>query len=157
MITLGFLVFTIAFIILGTTKFKLHPFLTLLLAAILMGFLGGLSPADVMAKLTEGFGNTLKSIGIVIGSAPEKPLRPIIFAFALDVTPPTIGATTVSYVFAWNQTFSAISPLVGGFLADAFGVRYAMYFIAALTLTAALVACLVKGLSHSVNLKACEE
>ena len=84
-------------------------------------------------------------------------LRPIIFAYALDVTPPEIGATTVSYVFAWNQTFSAISPLVGGFLADALGIRYAMYFIAALTITAALISCMIKKISHPVDLKACEE
>lgn len=71
-------------------------------------------------------------------------LRPIIFAFALDVTPPEIGATTVSYVFAWNQTFSAISPLVGGFLADAFGIRFALFFIAGLTLTAALISGVLK-------------
>jgi MFS family permease len=71
-------------------------------------------------------------------------LRPIIFAFALDVTPPEIGATTVSYVFAWNQTFSAISPILGGFLADAFGLRYAMFFIAGLTLTAALLSASLK-------------
>ena len=100
---------------------------------------------------------TLSGLAVVAITLFPPGLRPIIFAFALDVTPPTIGATTVSYVFAWNQTFSAISPLVGGFLADAFGVRYAMYFIAALTLVAALIACLVKGLSHSVDLKACEE
>ena len=84
-------------------------------------------------------------------------LRPIIFAYALDVTPPEIGATTISYVFAWNQTFSAISPLVGGFLADAFGIRYAMYFIAALTLIAALISGLVKAMPQPVNLEACEE
>lgn len=71
-------------------------------------------------------------------------LRPIIFAFALDVTPPEIGATTVSYVFAWNQIFSAISPILGGFLADAFGIRYALFFVAALTLTAALISGTVK-------------
>ena len=86
-------------------------------------------------------------------------LRPIIFAYALDVTPPEIGATTVSYVFAWNQTFSAISPLVGGFLADAFGVRYAMYFIAALTIIAALISGLAKmgSRAHSERLTTCEE
>ena len=71
-------------------------------------------------------------------------LRPIIFAYALDVTPTEIGATTVSYVFAWNQIFSAISPLAGGLLADAFGIRYAMYFIAVLTLIAALISGLTK-------------
>ena len=78
-------------------------------------------------------------------------LADIVFAFALGVTPPEIGATTVSYVFAWNQTFSAISPLIGGFLTDAFGTRSAMYFIAGLTLTAALISGTLKeGHSGSV-------
>jgi MFS family permease len=72
-------------------------------------------------------------------------LRPIIFAFALDVTPPEIGATTVSYVFAWNQTFAAVSPMLGGLLADMVGIQYALYFVAGLTLTAALLAGILKG------------
>lgn len=67
-------------------------------------------------------------------------LRPIIFAFALDVTPPEIGATTISYVFTWNQAISALSPLMAGFLADAFGVQYALYLVAFLSLTSALLA-----------------
>jgi MFS family permease len=71
-------------------------------------------------------------------------LRPIIFAFALDVTPPEIGATTVSYVFTWNQAISSISPLLGGFLADALGIRFALYLVAVLSLIAALVAGFIK-------------
>jgi len=71
-------------------------------------------------------------------------IRPIIFAFALDVTPPEIGATTVSYVFTWNQAISAISPLLGGFLADAFGIQFAFYLVALLCLTAACVARFIK-------------
>ncbi len=72
-------------------------------------------------------------------------LRPIIFAFALDVTPPEIGATTVSYVFTWNQAISSISPLLGGFLADAFGIQFALYLVAVLSLTAAFVAGFIKN------------
>jgi len=72
-------------------------------------------------------------------------LRPIIFAFALDVTPPEIGAATISYVFTWNQSISVISPLIGGFLADALGIQYALYFVALLSLMAALFAGIVKG------------
>ncbi|MCA9237430.1 MAG: GntP family permease [Planctomycetales bacterium] len=56
----------IALIVLATTKLKLHPFLALLLAAILMGFLGDLGAAALIDKLVEGFGSTLRSIGIVI-------------------------------------------------------------------------------------------
>ncbi len=60
------LIIVIFAIIISTTKFKLHPFLTLLIAGIVMGLLAGLNATDVLAKLTEGFGSTLKSIGIVI-------------------------------------------------------------------------------------------
>ena len=66
MLNLFFLIIVIVAIILSTTRFKLHPFLTLLLAGIVMGLLAGLNANDVLAKLTEGFGSTLKSIGIVI-------------------------------------------------------------------------------------------
>ena len=66
MSTMIFLVITVLVIIIATSKFKLHPFLTLLLAAIAMGFLAGLNSGTIVSKLTEGFGSTLQSIGIVI-------------------------------------------------------------------------------------------
>jgi GntP family gluconate:H+ symporter len=60
------LVLIIILIVLAVTRWKLHPFLTLLLAALVTGLLGGLDVISCIDKLTEGFGNTLKSIGIVI-------------------------------------------------------------------------------------------
>lgn len=66
MLNLLYLLLVMALVILATTKLKVHPFLALLLAAILIGFLGGLNSTDVIEKLSEGFGNTLKSVGIVI-------------------------------------------------------------------------------------------
>jgi MFS family permease len=71
-------------------------------------------------------------------------LRPIIFAFALDVTPPEIGGSTISYVFAWNQSLSALAPIAGGFLADAFGIEFALYLTGFLSLTAAALVSLLK-------------
>ncbi|HGE6069281.1 TPA: GntP family permease [Vibrio cholerae] len=56
----------IAFIVLATTKFKVHPFLALLLAVFLGAFAYGL-PADTIAKtITTGFGGILGYIGLVI-------------------------------------------------------------------------------------------
>ncbi|MDW7682295.1 MAG: GntP family permease, partial [bacterium] len=66
MLSFFLLILVIIAIIIATTKFKLHPFLTLLLAGIVMGLLAGLNANDLLAKLTEGFGSTLRSIGIVI-------------------------------------------------------------------------------------------
>jgi GntP family gluconate:H+ symporter len=57
---------TIAFVVVATTRFKVHPFLALIVGAYGMGLAGGLTPAQLMAALTGGFGRTLSQIGIVI-------------------------------------------------------------------------------------------
>lgn len=54
------------FIIIMTTKFKVHPFFVLLLAAFGVGISAGLPVADVISNITTGFGRTLGSIGIII-------------------------------------------------------------------------------------------
>ena len=64
-------------------------------------------------------------------------LRPIIFAFAMDVTPAEMGASTIGFMFSINQTFSALSPVLIGYLADLYGLRMAFYIFTALTLLAA--------------------
>ncbi|MBK9391148.1 MAG: GntP family permease [Bacteroidetes bacterium] len=57
----------IAFIIITTTKFKWHPFLSLLIAAIGFGaFSGTMSLEQVVKSVNTGFGNTVGFIGIVI-------------------------------------------------------------------------------------------
>jgi len=66
MITAFTLILVIVFVIIATAKYGVHPFFSLLFAALAMGLLSGLDTATVVAKLTEGFGSTLKSIGIVI-------------------------------------------------------------------------------------------
>ena len=61
------LVLAIVFIILSTTRLRLHPFLALLLAAFGYGVLSGkMSLADVVTSVNAGFGETIGAIGIVI-------------------------------------------------------------------------------------------
>lgn len=60
------LVIIVALMVIAASKFKFHPFLSLLLAAIVMGFIGGLSETEVTNTLVNGFGKTLGSIGIII-------------------------------------------------------------------------------------------
>lgn len=62
------LLLVVAVIVFLTVKMNLHPFLALLFGAILMGFLAGLEIAILAGALAEGFGNTLRSIGIVIAA-----------------------------------------------------------------------------------------
>jgi GntP family gluconate:H+ symporter len=57
---------SVVFIILGTTKLKLHPFIVLLLAAYFAGALAGLPVGRIATSISTGFGNIMATIGIVI-------------------------------------------------------------------------------------------
>ncbi len=57
----------LVFIVVAIAKFKIHPFITLILSSIIVGFLMGLDGNVILDKISEGFGNTLSSIGIIIG------------------------------------------------------------------------------------------
>jgi gluconate:H+ symporter, GntP family len=57
---------SIVFIILMSVKFKLHPFLALLLAALGYGFAVGMPADAIVASINNGFGNTMRGIGLVI-------------------------------------------------------------------------------------------
>ena len=48
-------------------KTKTHTFIALLLAALIAGLVGGMTPTDAITAIQDGFGNTLKSTGIIIG------------------------------------------------------------------------------------------
>ena len=48
-------------------KTKIHTFLALILATVLVGVIGGIEFKQIVASITKGFGGTLGSIGIIIG------------------------------------------------------------------------------------------
>ena len=66
MVLLLVLVVVVALMVIAAAKFHFHPFLSLLLAALVMGFAGGLDATKITTVLMNGFGKTLGSIGIII-------------------------------------------------------------------------------------------
>jgi GntP family gluconate:H+ symporter len=60
------LILCILFIVFSSTKFKLHPFLALLFAALSFGILTGMPLSKIAKSINDGFGSTLGYIGIVI-------------------------------------------------------------------------------------------
>ncbi len=60
------LIVAIAAIIVATAKYKMHPFLALILVAFGFGILAGMPLADVVKSVNDGFGGTIGYIGIVI-------------------------------------------------------------------------------------------
>lgn len=63
---LGLVIAVVTMIIL-VLKTKIHPFLALIISSSMAGLIAGMVPLEVTKAITSGFGNTLGSVGIVIG------------------------------------------------------------------------------------------
>jgi GntP family gluconate:H+ symporter len=66
----GLLLFTVLVIvglILAIARFKLHPFIALTLAAVLVGLGSEMKATEIVATFQEGMGNTLGFLGVVVG------------------------------------------------------------------------------------------
>ena len=65
-------------IVIGTSYFKIHPFLVLLFATLMLAFLNGFNPSQIIFIITSGFGKIIQNIGLlilfgtIIGSSMEK-------------------------------------------------------------------------------------
>jgi gluconate:H+ symporter, GntP family len=64
---LAALVIGVALIVVLILRTRLDAFLALLVAALATGLIAGVAPVETVDMITTGFGNTLASIGIVIG------------------------------------------------------------------------------------------
>ena len=68
MVPLITLIGVIGFIVVTTTRWRLHPFLALIVGGLVYGMINGLSGQDTLSALTGGLGRTVSGIGIVIAS-----------------------------------------------------------------------------------------
>ncbi len=66
MSTILILIIAIFFIVFVTIKFKIHPLFSLIIASLLTGILLGFDTKKIVNTITEGFGKTLSSIGLII-------------------------------------------------------------------------------------------
>lgn len=105
MATVFILIAVVAFIVLATARFKLHPFLTLLLASFLLSFASGLPIGEIAKTISDGFGGILGYIGLVIvlgtiiGVVLEKSGAAVTMAEAvIKVLGPRFPTLTVSII-----------------------------------------------------------
>lgn len=66
MLTILIFLFCIIFIVVTSTRFKVHPFLSLLAAAFLFGLFTGMPLNKILESVNTGFGGTIGNIGIII-------------------------------------------------------------------------------------------
>lgn len=72
-------------------------------------------------------------------------LTPVLNAWALDVAPPELGGTSIGILFATQSLLGGIAPVVGGAIADAWGLPATFYFIAATIMVANVLILAIKG------------
>ena len=60
------LVVSIVIMVFMISKFRIHPFVSLFTVVLLMGLASGMPLLEVTNTISTGFGNTCRSIGIVI-------------------------------------------------------------------------------------------
>jgi len=73
-------------------------------------------------------------------------MRPAIFRWAIGLVPRQYEGTTVGALFTTQAMFSTLMPLVGGILADRFGLIFVFYVIAAGLVVANLITLMVPDL-----------
>lgn len=64
--------------------------------------------------------------------------RPVIQAWMLDATPKNMGGSSIGVLFGAQAVGGALGPLLGGMVADRFGLAAAFYFLAATIVVANL-------------------
>ncbi|MEL0107557.1 MAG: MFS transporter [Rhodospirillaceae bacterium] len=62
--------------------------------------------------------------------------RGVVHSWMMDVTPQDMGASATGLMFGTQTLLSTIIPLVGGIIADVYGLLYVFYFIALMMLFA---------------------
>jgi GntP family gluconate:H+ symporter len=83
---LGILLVVLVLLVLAVSRWRWHPFIALVLAALALGLCSGIGGAETVQLLGEGFGNTLKWIAIVV----------ILGAFIGEVLRETGGALRIA-------------------------------------------------------------
>jgi MFS transporter, FSR family, fosmidomycin resistance protein len=78
-------------------------------------------------------------------------LRSVVFAYALDVAPGEMGASTVGVLFGAQQVVTAFSPLLVGVFADWLGLGAAVLLAAAFSLLGGIVVIFLPLLAHETT------
>lgn len=66
-------------------------------------------------------------------------VRPVIWAWVLDLSPKELGGSAVSFFSGSQSLLSSLSPVICGFIADRWGILAAFYFLAATVFVANLI------------------
>jgi len=103
-------------------------------AAVMMSFGHG---------ATHWIAGTLYVFGISLLGFAMFAVRPVLQGWMMDSVPPQMAGSATSFMFSVQSAKSMLTPVIGGFIADAYGLEAVFYFLAFVLLLANLVAFLL--------------
>ena len=95
----------------------------------------GLAASTVVIALLAFAGNEILFVaGVTVLGFLLFAVRPVLHGWMMDLAPPELAGATTSVVFGLQSLFSVAVPLIGGAIADAYGVAAVFPFLAGLML-----------------------
>ena len=76
-------------------------------------------------------------------------VRPVLQSWALDMTPPQLGGSMVSLLFGTQSLFAMAVPILGGLIADAWGLEYVFQILSGAIIIAAVISLTIPDNSKS--------
>jgi MFS family permease len=100
---------------------------------------GTLSTTVVIFTLALIDSQTIFVIGVAILGFCLYAIRPVVHSWLMDTVPPHLGGSATSVMFGTQSILSTLTPIIGGFIADVYGLVYVFYFLAVLMLISNLI------------------
>ncbi|MGY8990525.1 MAG: MFS transporter [Rhodospirillales bacterium] len=69
--------------------------------------------------------------------------RPVLLGWMMDIAPPAMGASATGTVFGIQSIFAMFAPLIGGLIADSYGITAVFYVVAGAIVISNLIAALL--------------
>jgi MFS family permease len=100
---------------------------------------GTLSTTLVIFALVFIDNQTVFVVGVAILGFFLYAIRPVVHSWLMDMVPPHLGGSATSVMFGTQSILSTLTPIIGGLIADAYGLVYVFYFLAGLMLISNLI------------------
>lgn len=103
--------------------------------------LAGLGVSTLAIAALTLLGNELSFIaGVSVLGFALYAIRPVVHSWMMDLTPSNLGGSATSLMFGAQTGLSILAPVVGGIVADAYGLVVTFYVLAASMLVTNLIA-----------------
>ncbi|MEI9477325.1 MAG: MFS transporter [Deltaproteobacteria bacterium] len=78
-------------------------------------------------------------------------LRPVLIAWAMELAPKELGGSVVGLQFSFQSGLSALAPVLGGWIADHWGLMATFYFLAATVILSNVLVVFIRESARSVD------